>query len=94
METHRALAWCLGLLGLSILALAIGFWRLGAQVIARGRFPLSGARRLRDARLVRGDAALWYGRGLQFFGAALPLACLCAAILAWRAWQAVATSLP
>lgn len=47
-------------------------------MVARGQFPLPGARVVRDVRLVRGEAALRYGPGLQFFGAALLLASLCA----------------
>ena len=93
-ELLVALAGCLGLLCLSVLALSICFWRLGAAVVARGRFPLHGGHWVRDVRLVHGEAALGYGRGLQFFGMALPLACLCGAILAWRAYHALVTSLP
>ena len=89
-----ALGGCLGWLGLSVVALSIGFWRLGAQVVAQGRFPLSGAGRMLDPRRVRGEAALHYGRGLQFFAAAVPVTCLCAAVLAWHAWQMLAASLP
>ena len=88
-----SLVACVGLLCLAVLALSIGFWRLGAEVVVRGRFPLHGARPERDVRLVRGEAALRFGRGLQFFSLAVPLACLCGAILAWRAYQALAISL-
>jgi hypothetical protein len=89
-----ALAACLGLLCLSAIALAVYFWHLGAQVVVQGQFPLPGARVVRDVRMVRGEAALRYGRGLQFFGVALLAACLCGAILGWRAYQALAASVP
>lgn len=89
-----ALAGCLGVLCLAVLGVSICFWRLGAAVVARGRFPLAGASGMHDGRGVRGAAAHRYGRGLQFFGLALPVAFLCAAILAWRAYQALAASLP
>ena len=87
-----ALAWCLGLLCLSVLSLSIYFWRLGAQVVAQGQFPLPGARVVKDLRLVRGEQARRYGRGLQFFAMALLVACMIGALLAWRAWQALAAS--
>ena len=89
-----ALAGCLALLCVSIVALSIYFWRLGGQVVAQGQFPLPGARVVRDVRMVRGEAARRYGRGLQFFGAALAVACLCGAVLAWRAYEALASSVP
>ena len=84
----------LGLLCLCVFALSIYFWRLGAQVVGQGQFPLPGARVVRDVRMVRGEAALRYGRGLQFFGVALLVACLCGAMLGWRAYQAFAASVP
>ena len=89
-----ALAGCLSLLCLCLLALSFYFWHLGAQVVGRGQFPLPGARVVRDVRRVTGEAARRYGRGLQFFGVALLVACLCGAILGWRAYQALATSVP
>ena len=88
-----ALASCLGLLCVSVLALSAYFWRLGAQVVSQGQFPLPGARVVRDMRMVRGEAARRYGRGLQFFGVALLIASACSAILAWNAYQALAASI-
>lgn len=57
-----ALAGCLSLLCLCLLALSIYFWRLGAQVVGQGQFPLPGARVARDVRMVTGEAARRYGR--------------------------------
>ena len=55
---------------------------------------MPGARVVRDVRRVTGEAARRYGRGLQFFGVALLVACLCGAVLGWRVYQALATSVP
>ena len=89
-----ALAGCLSLLCLCLLALSFYFWHLGAQVVGQGQFPLPGARVVRDVRRVTGEAARRYGRGLQFFGVALLVAGLCGAVLGWRVYQALATSVP
>ena len=48
---------CLSLLCLCLLTLSIYFWRLGAQVVGQGQFPLPGARVVRDVRKVTGEAS-------------------------------------
>lgn len=67
-------------------AVGIGVWllRLGARVMAAGRFPPPGLRMVQDTVVVAGDAARRRGRIAQGFGLALVGAGLTMAMLLWR----------
>jgi hypothetical protein len=79
-----ALAWCTGLMCLSLAPFAAYLWRLGAKVVLHAQLPLPGARVLRDTPIIRGGAARRRGRWLQGLAVAL-LACgIALAVVAWR----------
>jgi hypothetical protein len=79
-----ALAWCTGLMCLSLAPFAAYLWRLGAKVVLHAQLPLPGARVLRDTPIIRGEAARRRGRWLQGLAVAL-LACgIALAVVAWR----------
>ena len=49
------------------------FWRLGARIVRAERFPLAGARLVRDTPVITGKAARRRGKLLQILAAVLVL---------------------
>jgi hypothetical protein len=85
-------AWCWGVMCVSLFALSAYVWQLGAQVVAHRRFPLPGARVVRDVRVVQGELARRYGRCLQAVSVVLLVVGCVGAALSWRAYEALAAS--
>lgn len=70
--------------GLCLLLLAGHSAQAARRVVEQRRWPLAGARVLRDTPIRRGDAALRLGRLLTAAAVALVLLALGAGLLSWR----------
>jgi hypothetical protein len=57
-----------GAIALGVTAIGVSIARNGSRVIAAGRFPLPGARVVRDTRVQTGRAAMVVGRGQRVIG--------------------------
>ncbi|MFO0699043.1 MAG: hypothetical protein U0236_07425 [Nitrospira sp.] len=79
----RVFSWCVGIGSLAPLLTGCRCWWGGRRVLAWLRFPLPGARVLRDTVILSGQAAASRGMLLQAFGIIL---ILCAASVAAVSW--------
>lgn len=79
-----AFVWTGAIAVASLLGLALYLWRIGARICAAARFPLPGARVVRDTVVLHGGAALRRGRFLQWAGAALAVCALALLAAGWR----------
>lgn len=77
---------------LPLCAFAIYLWRLGARVIASGRFPPPGTPVLRDTRVLDGAPARQRGRLIQGLAALLLATSLAVPATLWYAFWALGRS--
>lgn len=91
-QLSTALALCLALMCLVILAFGAFVWRLGAKVQLHALLPPPGSRVLRDTPILRGASALRRGRRLRAIGGALVVCGLVLIPVCWRLHASVATS--
>lgn len=74
----------------SAVAAALWAWRLGARIVASGRFPPPGIRVVRRTPILTGDAAKRRGRALQWLGVTLLALLLLLSALAWQLMRLLA----
>jgi hypothetical protein len=84
-------AWVSGSACALLSALGVYLWRVGARIRAVGRFPLPGARLLRDTPILHDAAALRRGKVCQGIAAVLLSCALALAIASWRVYSVLAT---
>ena len=81
----RVLAWGLTVLTAGPLAgMAVYYWRLGGRVVRARRFPLPGARVVRDTPVLIGDAARQRGRLAQICAVGFGAAGVLFVVFFWR----------
>ena len=68
----------------SAVGAAVWAWRLGARVVASGRFPPPGTRTVSKTPILTGDAARRRGRALQWLGVTVLTLLLLLAAIAWQ----------
>lgn len=91
-KLHSALWWLLVAGCLSLAVFGAWLWRLGNAIKAAQRFPLPGARVIRDTPVLNGDDAIRRSMLFRGLGIFLLLATIALAVLAWRFWAIFAVS--
>jgi len=83
--------WLLpAVLVVSAVAVALWAWRLGARIVASGRFPPPGTRVVSNTPILTGEAAKRRGRALQWLGVTLLILLLLLAAVAWQLMRLLA----
>ena len=86
-----AFIWISASACLVTLLMGLYLWRLGARIRARGRFPLPGARVIRDTAVLEGAAARRRGAVLQAMGAAFAVCALGLFAASWFLYSTLLT---
>jgi len=74
----------------SAVAAALWAWRLGARIVASGRFPPPGTPVVRRTPILTGDSAKRRGRALQWLGVTLLILLVLLSAIAWQLMRLLA----